>query len=159
MEKSDHQNRLSIIQAWALWIKKVVERQHRGGIWYASDLTLMFNHIPGSFQQKWEVMADEADRFYSTLSNHVIHNKRSPSQAAKLPTWIVAPDYPVKKQDGMSAKAILAEVKINEGLHLNGADRYAPSRHPEHALRPKWRQLSALCKRGISTEANSRSAS
>ena len=39
-------------------------------------------------------------------------------QAAKLPIWIVAPDYQVKKH-GMSAKAILAEVKINDGLHLN----------------------------------------
>ena len=65
-------------------------------------------------------MADEADRVYSTLVRHVVHNPRSPSQAAKLPVWIVAPDYPVKKQDGMIAKAILAEVKINDGLHLNG---------------------------------------
>ena len=65
-------------------------------------------------------MADEADRVYRTLTNHVVHNPRSPSQAAKLPIWIVAPDYPVKKQKGMSTKAILAEVKINDGLHLNG---------------------------------------
>ena len=120
MEKSDHQIRLSIIQAWASWIQEVVERQHRGGIWYASDLTLMFSHIPGSFQQKWAVMADEADRVYSMLIRHVVHNPRSPSQAAKLPIWIVAPDYPFKKQEGMRAKAILAEVKINDGLHLNG---------------------------------------
>ena len=65
-------------------------------------------------------MADEADRVYSTLINHVVHNPRSPSQAAKLPVWIVAPDYPVKKQHKMSDKAVLAEVKINDGLHLNG---------------------------------------
>ena len=160
MEISDHQVRLSIIQAWASWMEEAVERKHRGGIWYASDITLMFDHIPGSFQQKWAVMADEAGRVYSTLIRHVVHNPRSPSQAGKLPIWIVAPDYPVKKQNGMSAKATLAEVKINDGLHLNGImlmrDRYAPSRHPENALRPKWRQLSALCKRGISSQANSR---
>ena len=66
------------------------------------------------------VMADEADRVYRTLINHVVHNQRSPSQAAKLPVWIAAPDYPVKKQHGMSDKAILAEVKINDGLHLKG---------------------------------------
>jgi hypothetical protein len=120
MEKTDHQIRLSMIQAWPSWIKTVVERQHRGGIWYASDITLMFDHIPGSFQQKWAVMADEADRVYSTLTNHVVHNQRSPSQAAKLPIWIVAPDYPFKKKHGMSARATLAEVKINDGLHLNG---------------------------------------
>ena len=119
MEKSDHQIRLSIIQGWASWIEKVVERQHRGGIWYAADITLMFDHIPGNFRRKWAVMADEADRVYSTLIRHVVHNPRSPSQAAKLPIWIVAPDYQVKKH-GMSAKAILAEVKINDGLHLNG---------------------------------------
>ena len=118
MEKSDHQIRLSIIQGWASWIEKVVERQHRGGIWYAADITLMFDHIPGNFRRKWAVMADEADRVYSTLIRHVVHNPRSPSQAAKLPIWIVAPDYQVKKH-GMSAKAILAEVKINDGLHLN----------------------------------------
>ena len=53
MEKSDHQIRLSIIQAWASWMEEAVERKHRGGIWYASDVTLMFNHIPGSFRQKW----------------------------------------------------------------------------------------------------------
>ena len=120
MENSDHQIRLSIIQAWASWIERVAERQHRGGIWCASDVTLMFNHIPGNFQQKWAVMSDEANRVYSTLIRHVVHNPRSPSQAAKLPTWIVAPDYQIKKKHGMSAKAILAEVKINDGLHLNG---------------------------------------
>lgn len=119
MEKSDHQIRLSIIQAWATWIEKVEERKHRGGIWYAADITLLFDHIPGNFRRKWAVMADEADRVYSTLIRHVVHNPRSPSQAAKLPIWIVAPDYQVKKH-GMSAKAILAEVKINDGLHLNG---------------------------------------
>ena len=80
----------------------------------------MFNHIPGNFQQKWAVMSDEANWVYSTLIRHVVHNPRSPSQAAKLPTWIVAPDYQIKKKHGMSAKAILAEVKINDGLHLNG---------------------------------------
>ena len=120
MEKSDHQIRLSIIQAWSSWIEEVAEKQYRDGIWYASDVTLMFNHIPGDFRRKWAVMADEADRLYSTLINHVVHNPRSASQAAKLPVWIVAPDYPVKKLIGMSDKAILAEVKINDGLHLNG---------------------------------------
>ena len=120
MKISDHQLRLNIIQAWSLWIKEITERRYRGEIWYASDVTLMFNHIPGTFRQKWMVMADEADRVYSTLIRHVVHNPRSQSQAAKLPIWIVAPDYPVKKQRGMSAKAILAEAKINDGLHLNG---------------------------------------
>jgi len=117
---SDHQNRLSIIQAWSSWIKEITERRYRGEIWYASDVTLMFNHIPGDFRRKWMVMADEADRVYSTLIRHVVHNPRSPSQAAKLPICIVAPDYPVKKQTGMSARAVLAEVTINDGLHLNG---------------------------------------
>lgn len=120
MEKSDYHTRLSIIRAWSSWIQEVTDRKYRGGIWYASDITLMFNHIPGNFDGKWRVMADEADRVYSTLINHVVHNPRSPSQAAKLPVWIVAPDYPVKKQHRMSDKAILAEVKINDGLHLNG---------------------------------------
>ena len=100
MENSDHQIRLSIIQAWASWIEEAVQRKHRGGIWYASDVTLMFNHISGSFRQKWAVMADEADRFYSTLTNHVVHNPRSPSQAAKLPIWVVAPDYRLRSKMG-----------------------------------------------------------
>ena len=120
MEKPDHQIRLSMIQAWSSWFEEATKRRYRGEIWYASDLTLMFDHIPGDFRRKWMVMADEADRVYSTLIRHVVHNPRSPSQAAKLPIWIVAPDYQVKKQNGMSAKAILAEVKINDGLHLNG---------------------------------------
>ena len=122
MKISDHQLRLSIIQAWSSWIKEITERRYRGEIWYASDVTLMFNHIPGTFRQKWMVMADEADRVYSKLilRQEVVYNPRSKSQAAKLPIWIVAPDYPVKKQREMSAKAILAEVKINGGLHLNG---------------------------------------
>jgi hypothetical protein len=72
MEKSDHQIRLSIIRAWSLWIKEITERRYRGEIWYASDVTLMFNHIPGTFRQKWIVMADEADRVYSTLINHPV---------------------------------------------------------------------------------------
>jgi hypothetical protein len=120
MEKSDHQIRLSIIRAWTTWIEEVAERQHRGGIWYASDITLMFDHIPGNFRRKWMVMCDEADRVYSTLIRHVVNNPRSPSQAAKLPIWIVAPDYPVKKQNGVSRTAVLADVTINDGLHPNG---------------------------------------
>jgi hypothetical protein len=120
MEKSDHQIRLGIIHAWATWIQDVTERQYRGGIWYASDVTLMFDHIRGNYQRKWMVMSDEADRVYSTLIRHVVHNPRSPSQAAKLPIWIVAPDYPTKKQQGMSHRAILAEVTINDGLHFSG---------------------------------------
>ena len=118
MENSDHQIRLSIIQAWASWIEEAVQRKHRGGIWYASDVTLMFNHIPGDFRRKWMVMADEADRVYSTLIRHVVHNPRSPSQAAKLPTWIVAPDYPVKNKHGMSAKAILVRLKSTMAFTL-----------------------------------------
>jgi hypothetical protein len=120
MDRSDHQIRLGIIQAWATWIQGVTEREYRGGIWYASDVTLMFDHIPGDYRRKWMVMSDEADRVYSTLINHVVHNPRSPRQAAKLPIWIVAPDYPFKKQNGMRARAMLAEVTINDGLHLNG---------------------------------------
>jgi hypothetical protein len=120
MQKSDHQIRLSIIRAWVTWIQQVTERQYRGGIWYASDVTLMFDHIPGNYQRKWMVMSDEADRVYSTLIRHVVHNPRSPTQAAKLPIWIVAPDYPGKKQRGTSARATLADATINDGLHLNG---------------------------------------
>jgi hypothetical protein len=120
MERSDHENRLNIIQAWASWIEEVTDRGYRGGIWYASDVTLMFEHIPGNFLRKWMVMSGEADRVYSTLIRHVVHNSRSPSQAAKLPVWIAAPDYPVKKQGSVSDRAVLAEAKINDGLHLNG---------------------------------------
>ena len=107
-------------------------------------------------------MSDEADRVYSTLIRHVVHNPRSPSQAAKLPTWIVAPDYQFKKKDGISAKAILAEVKINDGLHLNGIMLMRIDTRLRVTLKmhldPNGRILSALCKRGISTQANSRGA-
>ena len=93
---------------------------------------------PWNISPKMDRMAEEADRVYSTLLRHVVHNPRSQSQAAKLPIWIVAPDYPVKKQRGMNAKAILAEAKINDGLHLNGdhvdAHRYTASHPPEGAL-------------------------
>src|ERR1700730_3022621 len=76
----------------------------------------MFNHIPGTFEKKCEVMEDEIDRVYRTLVPHVERSPRSPAGSKRLPILIAFPDYPRKKLDGSSH----LDVTINDGLHFHG---------------------------------------
>lgn len=119
MNGSAYQNRLSILSELSKWLAKVMEEGIGDQIWYGSYVTLMFEHIPGSFELKCAVMFDEAERVYRTFLPHVVRYPKRPSSQAKLPIWVIAPDYPVKKNQGKSG-AILKDVRINDGLHLNG---------------------------------------
>ena len=79
----------------------------------------MFNHIPWNISQKWMVMADEADRVYSTLIRHVVHNPRTQSQAAKLPIWMSHPTTG-EETSRNERKGNFGRGKTNDGLQLNG---------------------------------------
>jgi len=114
-----YQNRLSVLSELSKWQTKVMEEGIGDQIWYGSLVTLMFDHIPGPFELKCTIMYDEAARVYRTLVPHVVRNPRRPSSQSILPIWVIAPDYPVKKNQGKRG-AVLKDVRINDGLHLNG---------------------------------------
>ena len=76
----------------------------------------MFNHIPGTFDRKCDVMEDEIDRVYRTLVPNVERSPRSPAGSKRLPILVAFPDYPIRKLDGGSH----LDVKINDGLHYHG---------------------------------------
>jgi hypothetical protein len=76
----------------------------------------MFNHIPGSFERKCELMEDEIDRIYRTLVTQVERFPRSKAGRKRLPLLLAFPDYPQRKLDGWS----ILDVKINDGLHYHG---------------------------------------
>jgi hypothetical protein len=76
----------------------------------------MFNHIPGSFERKCEVIEDEIDRVYRTLVPHVERFPRSPAGSKRLPILLAFPDYPTRKLNRSS----FLDVKINDGLHYHG---------------------------------------
>lgn len=111
---TETQRRLEIIRAYGQWLSDLERYGHKGEIYYASHVTLMFKKIPGNSRRKYAVMADEADRIYATLLRHVVHDARTVRGQRKSPLWIVAPDLP------KSLKLSFPEFRLNDGLHLNG---------------------------------------
>lgn len=118
MEEISSQDRLSILSAYAEWVNEIAKRNDERR--YAAIVTLMFRHIPGSFEQKWSVMRREAERVYSTLVRHVVRHPERKSSQSKLPIWVFAPDYPIWKRGKDGGRASLADVSVNDGLHLQG---------------------------------------
>jgi hypothetical protein len=116
---SPYVHRLKIIGAYTDWVENLERFGREDQIYYASLVTLQFNHIPGDIRHRKLVMADEADRIYRTFLRHVLKNPRDPSKQHLLPIWILPFDLPTKKTRG-SPKAIMRDVTINDGLHLGG---------------------------------------
>jgi hypothetical protein len=79
-------------------------------------LSFMFKPLAGSKRAVLNQMNDEVQRVYSTLVTRIVRNPRAEAQKNSLPFLFTAPDYPVFKQ----TKQKLADVTINNGLHLHG---------------------------------------
>jgi hypothetical protein len=115
MNGSNQQCRLRLKSEWENWIYQILNREWEEKIWYGSQITFMFNHIPGKLDWKCKVMENEIERIYRTLVPHVERNPRSPSGAKRLPILIAFPDYP-----GPKKHRDRLDVTINDGLHYHG---------------------------------------
>lgn len=79
-------------------------------------VTMMFKHIPGSERTRMSLMMKDIERIYGRAATRCVRNPRSPWQVARLPTWLVFPDYPVWK---IHRKQSIHDVTINDGLHYH----------------------------------------
>jgi hypothetical protein len=116
MYNSSTQCRFKLHSAYSNWIHEILNEIWNEKLWSGFQVTFMFNHIPGGFERKCEVMEDEIDRVYRTLVPQVERSPRSPAGSKRLPILIAFPDYPTRKLDGSSH----LDVKINDGLHFHG---------------------------------------
>jgi hypothetical protein len=83
--------------------------------WHPFFLSLMFRQLPGKPAAVIKQMHDEAERVYRTLLPRIVRRPLSSRSLGLLPVLIGAPDVPVGKSDKP-----LAQVAINDGLHLHG---------------------------------------
>jgi hypothetical protein len=109
------ERRLKLQSAYSNWFHDILNNRWNDKLWNGFQITFMFNHIPGSFGRKCEVMEDEIDRVYRTLVPHVERSPRSPAGSKRLPLFAF-PDYPTRKLDRSSH----LNIKINDGLHYHG---------------------------------------
>jgi len=116
MYQISRERRFKLQSAYSTWVYEILNNGWNGLLWNGFQVTFMFNHIPGSFEKKCEVMEDEVDRVYRTLVPQVERFPRSPAGSKRLPILIAFPDYPTRKLNRSS----LLDVKINDGLHYHG---------------------------------------
>ena len=77
-------------------------------------MTMMFNQLSGSEQQKNHQMQVSIEGMYASLLTRMVRNpKKYPSEN---PILIACPDWPVHKH----YKVTLSEVITNDGLHYHG---------------------------------------
>jgi hypothetical protein len=110
------ERRLKLQSAYSNWLHEILNNAWNDKLWNGYQVTFMFNHIPGSFAKKCEVMEDEIDRVYRTLVPQVERFPSSPAGNRRVPILLAFPDYPRKKLDRSSH----LDVKINDGLHFHG---------------------------------------
>jgi hypothetical protein len=115
MSQNTKQCRFKLRSAYQEWIHKILNSVWRDSFWNGVQVTFMFNHIPGSFERKCEVMEDEIDRVYRTLVPHVVRSPRSRAGRKRLPILIAFPD--TRQQPGCGSNL---DATINDGLHYHG---------------------------------------
>jgi hypothetical protein len=100
-----------IIQGYGFWV-----REHMNSGWDGYLVTLMFEHISGSSQEKIRVMHKEICRVYGKLASRAVRKPRSENFAHLLPRGVFFPDVPgLKKSEQM-----LSDVTVNDGIHFHG---------------------------------------
>jgi hypothetical protein len=117
MYEISRERRFKLQSTYSNWLHDILNNVWNGKIWNGYQLSFMFNHIPGSFDRKCDVMENEIDRVYRTLVPNVERSPRSPAGSQRLPILVAFPDYPIKKLD----RSNTLDVKINDGLHYHGA--------------------------------------
>jgi len=116
MYEITRQCRFKLQSAYSDWIYEILNGVWDKKLWNGFQVTFMFNHIPGSFAKKCEVMEDEIDRVYRTLVPQVERSPRSPAGRRRVPILLAFPDY----SQHWIKFADLLDVTINDGLHFHG---------------------------------------
>jgi hypothetical protein len=80
-------------------------------------ISILFHPLGGSHQAKLVQMHRGTERLYNRLATRTVRKPRSLDKF-DLPTAVFVPDYPVPKSDEKKSK--IADVSINDGLHLGG---------------------------------------
>jgi hypothetical protein len=99
----------------AMWTRKILAAFH--GDWDAYMISILFHPLGGSHQAKLIQMHRAAERLYNRLATRTVRDPRSIHKFF-LPMAVFVPDYPVPKSKGK--KSTIADVSINDGLHLGG---------------------------------------
>lgn len=110
------------IDAWTAFIGRFMNVG-----WDVYMVTVLFHQLSGSKNAKLAQMNREMERLYSRLATRTVKKTRSPRWAAYLPKGIFVPDLPVPKSK-KNEKCKIADVSINDGLHMGGiiiANRWA----------------------------------
>ncbi len=113
--KSMNSNDVALVEAVNSWWSREMDDRVTYDGWNAYLVTFTFNHIPGKPATKLKVMQDSVCRFYSAMLRRVVRKPNSIYQLHNRPRMVSAPDYPVFKHE----KIGLAEVRINDGLHMH----------------------------------------
>jgi hypothetical protein len=100
-----------ILQGYGAWI-----REHVNSGWDGYLMTLMFEHISGSSQEKLRVMHREICKVYGKLASRVVRKPRSENFAHLLPRGVFFPDIPGLKK----SQQTLSDVIVNDGAHFHG---------------------------------------
>src|ERR1700730_16507774 len=71
------ERRFKLQSTYSNWVHEILNNVWNEKLWNGFQVTFMFNHIPGTFERKCEVMEDELDRVYRTLVPQVERFPRS----------------------------------------------------------------------------------
>jgi hypothetical protein len=100
-----------ILQNYGGWFE-----EYRKFGWDIYFMTLMFDHIPGSFAEKTREMRNEIERIYGKLAGWVVRKPKSPQFSHLLPRGVFFPDIPGLKK----SKQELRDVTVNDSIHFHG---------------------------------------
>jgi hypothetical protein len=115
MYENSRQCRLKLRSQYQNWIHEILNTEWNGLLWTGSLITFMFDHIPGGFERKCEMMEDEIDRVYRTLVPQVDRSPTSPAGSKRLPILMTFPDTRQQPHCGGYWDAV-----VNDGLHYHG---------------------------------------
>ena len=104
----------AIVDAFGKWTKKYLDMG-----WDGYFFQVMFHDLAESRETKIIQMKQEVERVYNRLATRMVRKPNSPSWAGYLPIGLFVPGLPVPKKR-KSEKSTIADVSINEGLHMSG---------------------------------------
>jgi hypothetical protein len=104
----------AIVDAFGKWTKKYLDKG-----WDGYLFQVMFHDLAGSRETKIIQMKQEVERVYNRLATRMVRKPNSPSWTGYLPIGLFVPELPVPKKR-KSKKSTIADVSINDGLHMSG---------------------------------------
>ena len=125
-----------IIDGWTDWMQGFINKG-----WNAYLVSVLFHQLAGSRKTKLLQMNQEIERTYNRLGTRMVRKSWSPKWAGYHPIGFFIPDLPVPKSR-WNKKSKIADVSINDGLHIGGiilANKWARIRTDlrEHFIKDK----------------------